>query len=369
MKKILLALIILSAIAAVACDDTPQTGSVFQDHQGVTYDDGSGLSDIMDGKDFFYGNLHAHTTYSDGTGTPAEGYQWARDNAGFDFYAVTDHAEQVSSGEWDDTGVQANLFTVDNVFVAIRGFEWSHTKGHANVYNTSNYTSALRSTSLSSFADWVDANNGLAQFNHPGRESNMFNDFSYDKSITDNVVSIETGNKGSGNNHGEYLSKFPTCLKRGWRVAPTNNQDNHGLSTNSHRTVMIANALTYNSLMEAYAARRVYSSDDPNMRVVFKVGAHWMGEVVNISAGNYTAIIRVEDDEPISKIEIISYDDTLVTSLTVSGTQNYVEWNPVLNVNSDAFYYVKVYGADTNNDESAYSEQIAVTAPIWLNVQ
>jgi hypothetical protein len=39
----------------------------------------------------FFGNLHSHTALSDGSGTPAEAYERARDTAGLDFLAITEH--------------------------------------------------------------------------------------------------------------------------------------------------------------------------------------------------------------------------------------------------------------------------------------
>jgi hypothetical protein len=39
----------------------------------------------------FFGNLHSHTSLSDGSGTPAEAYEHARDTAGLDFLALTEH--------------------------------------------------------------------------------------------------------------------------------------------------------------------------------------------------------------------------------------------------------------------------------------
>ena len=47
----------------------------------------------------FFGNLHSHTALSDGSGTPAEAYEHARDTAGLDFLAITEHnhAQQVTS--------------------------------------------------------------------------------------------------------------------------------------------------------------------------------------------------------------------------------------------------------------------------------
>jgi hypothetical protein len=38
----------------------------------------------------FFGNLHSHTALSDGSSTPAEAYERARDVAGLDFLAITD---------------------------------------------------------------------------------------------------------------------------------------------------------------------------------------------------------------------------------------------------------------------------------------
>jgi hypothetical protein len=39
----------------------------------------------------FYGNPHSHTSYSDGTGTPEEAYEFGSKVPGLDFLAVTDH--------------------------------------------------------------------------------------------------------------------------------------------------------------------------------------------------------------------------------------------------------------------------------------
>lgn len=39
----------------------------------------------------YFGNLHSHTAVSDGSGTPAEVYENARDIAGLDFLALTEH--------------------------------------------------------------------------------------------------------------------------------------------------------------------------------------------------------------------------------------------------------------------------------------
>ena len=106
----LIAYIALLLLFVAGCGDLPEAGSVFDDHTASVFNDGAGLADVMDGKNFFFGNLHSHTSYSDGEGTPGETFAWARDTAGYDFYAVTDHAEQLTEAEWLDTGTQADAY-------------------------------------------------------------------------------------------------------------------------------------------------------------------------------------------------------------------------------------------------------------------
>lgn len=89
------------------------------------------------GMDFCFGNLHSHTACSDGTGTPEEAFRWARDSAGFDFCAITDHAEQLTAQKCGDTRARADQFDADGRFAALAGFEWTGEPAHVCVYNTS----------------------------------------------------------------------------------------------------------------------------------------------------------------------------------------------------------------------------------------
>ena len=51
----------------------------------------------------FFGNLHSHTSYSDGTGTPSQAYKHARDAAKLEFLAITEHNHRLAeSGASDD---------------------------------------------------------------------------------------------------------------------------------------------------------------------------------------------------------------------------------------------------------------------------
>jgi hypothetical protein len=51
----------------------------------------------------YFGNLHSHTSFSDGSGTPDEAYKYARDVGDLDFLAVTEHNHE-GAGPTKGTG-------------------------------------------------------------------------------------------------------------------------------------------------------------------------------------------------------------------------------------------------------------------------
>ncbi|NPV58268.1 MAG: CehA/McbA family metallohydrolase, partial [Actinobacteria bacterium] len=325
---------------------------------------------LSGGMNHYYGNLHSHTSYSDGTGTPAEAFAWARDTAGFDFYVITDHAESLTEEEWRDTGVQADAFDRAGEFVALRGFEWSHSvDGHLCVFGTGDFTDAYETSDLDSFYAWIDERDAVAQFNHPARFETHFDGFVFREDVSDNVCLYETGNGPSGNNTGVHLERYPLALDQGWRLAPADNQDNHSLYAYSHRTVVVSPALTRDGILRALRERRVYSSDDPDMEVVFKQGASWMGSVVGGCGDAVRFDVAVEDDEEIVSLELVSAGGAVAAKKEFAEAEDSraVAWSPEVKVEENAYFYLKVTERDENGDDPlGRGEQVAVTAPIWL---
>jgi hypothetical protein len=361
----LVASFILVALLSLSCSE--EDGVESNQQANGEGDIRAELEAALDGMNFFFGNLHSHTGYSEGEGTAEEAFQWARNEARYDFYAITDHAEFLTAEEWQETAEQADAFNEDGTFVALRGFEWSNPFfGHANVFHTEDFTSAILSFFLRWFYDWVDDNEGLAQFNHPGREKNLFGNMAYDEPLADNFFAVETGNKDDGNNDSTFLPYYPLFLDRGWRLAPTNNQDNHSLETGPNRTAFIGGQLTRQSLLEAMRSRRLYSSDDPNVRVVFKLGTAWMGSAVETPERNVEFTAIVEDDEPITYLELISNGGAVVNSKAFEDDERIVSWHPTVEVLGEAYYYLQVTTANEWEEDGEDPVQMAVTAPIWI---
>jgi len=84
----------------------------------------------------YHGNLHSHTSYSDGRGTPEQAYAHASKYA--NVLAVTDHCYFLKipvNGQSKTylTQQAARNATIPGKFVGLQGFEWTAGSGHINV--------------------------------------------------------------------------------------------------------------------------------------------------------------------------------------------------------------------------------------------
>jgi hypothetical protein len=95
-----------------------------------------------------WGDIHTHTKYSDGRGTPDEMYEFARNYSSIDFCAVSDHAFTTTDWMWDDLQRAAKQYNEPGRFVTFLGYEWSGTTdvgGDHNVYTTADSMPLYRS--------------------------------------------------------------------------------------------------------------------------------------------------------------------------------------------------------------------------------
>jgi len=85
------------------------------------------------GNQVFFGEIHHKTANSDGIGTCAESYAYARDVAGLDFSAVADHE---GGRDWPQNIAAVKECYEPGRFVSLLGFEHSSSSqfGHRNVY-------------------------------------------------------------------------------------------------------------------------------------------------------------------------------------------------------------------------------------------
>lgn len=228
----------------------------------------------------FYGDLHNHTGYSDGTGRPGTALRQMRAR-GLHFAAITDHGEFFErdtlvreARKWEATAQQVAALSSDE-FVAIRGFEWSSPRqGHSNVWCSAAYTGydATGDHSMQAFYAWltqaqpVPGEQVLASFNHPGRELACFDGCAYMPSLDDRLVVLECFNRSD-----EYGEAYFRALDRGWHVGAIGVSDHHGDDWGNPtlpRAGVIAPVLTLPSLQNALIARHVFATRSPTLMLL-----------------------------------------------------------------------------------------------------
>ena len=335
-------------------------------------------------KNLYFGQLHSHTNISDGTGTVDDAYQYAENNAKVDFLAVTDHsnwfdndtkaslADGSMSVAWNKGLNAADKYNKDGDFVAIYGYEmtWSGSTGgygHINTFNTPGFET--RTNSKMDLKNYYNAlktqKQSMSQLNHPGKTFGDFSDFAYyDAEIDKQVTLIEVGNgEGAIRGSGYFPSYeyYTRALDKGWHVAPTNNQDNHKGkwgNANTARTVVEASDLSRESVYDAIKERRVYATEDENLKISYEVNGNTMGSIIP-QTDLLEFNVNVEDinsGDNIKKISIIGDGGKVVKSIDNinSTTKN---WSFTLDKSTSSYYYVRVDQADSD---------IAVTSAVWV---
>ncbi|MBO4419818.1 MAG: S-layer homology domain-containing protein, partial [Oscillospiraceae bacterium] len=212
----------------------------------------------------------------------------------------------------------------------------------------------------------------ISQFNHPGKTFGNFDNFAGYTTKRDDVLNlIEVGNgegKVGGSSYFPSYEQYDLCLSMGWHVAPTNNQDNHKGNwgdSNTCRDVILTDDFSEIGLYRALDARRVYSTEDQNLRIFYELEVagetYKLGDIASVSedAQPDKVTVKVNISEPdrtdlISTVEVIGEGARVLKRIDVNNT--YYDGDILLD-NTDGYYYVRVTEADG---------QIAVTAPVWV---
>ena len=357
----------------------------------------------------FFGNLHSHTALSDGSGTPAEAYEHARDVAGLDFLAITEHnhaqAGDIAGNHALYTGPgslslipTANSFTEEGRFIGLYGQEFSTigSGNHMNVIDAPRVIDVANGQVRTLVETWLPANLDtqgqppLLLLNHPNTSGSPRNleygidDFGGDtaawlKALDAHAPLINLIN-GPSHAAGAHLppgapseNELHRYLNLGLHVAPTADQDNHkrnwGDATDA-RTAVLAATLTKASLLTALKQRHVYATEDRNLRLVYRLnnelsGSRIVGASVPAPGSILTLSLAVaDDDEPAAGYVVEVFSDEVggegvasvirTQAITGNGTHSITG---VTYQGGAQYVYLRVRQGDGNR---------AWTAPVWL---
>lgn len=361
---------------------------------------------------YYFGNLHAHSDYSDGNQdnpglTPYDNYQYAMASQCMDYLGISEHNHFTSNNNPGnrlstyELGVsQATNFTNANPgFIALYGMEWGviSNGGHVLVYGngmnnlwgwetgsgpwgaTSNYHELVAKsdyTGASGLFRKVNANSGsqtFATLAHPGDTDygNLSNN-AY-SAVNDSAIvaaAVENGPSASTNttysnpaSSMSYLWYYQKLLAKGYHLAPTIDHDNHNTTfgrTTYSRTAVVAPALTKAEIINGFRNMHVYATQDCDTKVEFTVNTKIMGSILTAAGAPviYVQLLDATTSLAGAVIKVMygvpgsNIMPVEIYSATGS-TLNFID-NDLANA-ATGYYYIDV----TNGTKKM------VTAPVW----
>ncbi len=357
------------------------------------------------GFQYLYGNLHSHSSYSDGnkedtTKKPIHDFRYGRDANCMDFLGISEHNHSGAGMSLPDYNLgfnDANTVNLEvgpsgNSMVTLWGMEWGVISGggHVLVYGFDNQLIGWEASNNNIFCAKNDyaslfnlvngQTNAFATLAHPNRNfldfGNIVNNYSAsaDNAIVGSV--IESGPAFSTNvsysnfpSPLEYFEYYKAMLAKGYKLGPTMDGDNHYFTfgrQSTNRMVILANSKTRGDIISAIKEMRFYASNDCNAKIDFKCFNNVMGtslshanvpsitfNITDVDAGEATDSIyiyggKVGDPAPFEPIKKYANTSSIV-----------FDANDVLNVQPDntTYYYFTVAKQVDGNR--------TISAPIW----
>lgn len=357
---------------------------------------------------FYFGNLHCHSAYSDGnkdsatsgTNNPGNSYSYAKGSYHMDFLGIADHNHYSSLNnpgmhvaDYAKGLFQADTANREGSFVCMYGMEWGaiDNGGHVVTYGipgligwesgsglwgpTNNYDIFCGKTDYTSLWKIINSYpNAFSTLAHP--QTNDFNslvesayDIVADSAVTGTAIrngaAFSTTNDYTDPVPTSYVSVYLKALAKGFHVGPVCDQDNHYTNfgrTNRIRTVVLAKNLKRDSITAAYKAMRFYGTDDWNAQVDFTINGNFMGSDITAATNSAIQVTITDPDitDTTSKIEIFygvpgsGTNATVLQSATLTNTLNF---NHVTSLNDKFYYFIKITQKDGD---------LIYTAPIWV---
>jgi hypothetical protein len=330
---------------------------------------------VSDGPRVLWGDLHGHSGLSDGTGSPHEYLQYARDVAGLDVVALTDHdhwgmtALSRHPELWEEIRRQTELFHQPDRFVTLLGYEWtSWIYGHRHVLYFSDRGEVLSS---------IDP-----RYEHPrqlwkalrGKSALTFAHHSAGGPIATDwriapdpvlepvaeIVSVH-GSSEATDSPGLIYDAVPGSFVRdaldlGYRFGFIGSGDGHdghpGLAhlaaPSGGLAALVTEDLSRQGVLEALRSRRVYATNGPRILLRVELGSQPMGstlEMNGLSPEGVSLEGSVASPSPVAAIDIV-HNEGIKSSIRGDGSRELDFLYQLTGFSSGDYVYVRVVQED-----------------------
>ncbi len=341
-----------------------------------------------DSLNIFWGDLHLHSSISDGIGTIDESYAKSRYHYQLDFAALTDHewfvGNQLLPSEWELIQLIGRQFEAPEEFVAIPAYEWTTARvprgfGHKNVYFKKwgrpifSYRTDARVTPA--LFDSLSKTGGIAIPHHIGWTGI---DWGNHDQVTQPVVEIVSehgafefmGNQPIMHRGGMPGNFVRDGLAQGLVFGLIGSSDSHGLiyhhgispkrdSRQTGRVAVLLASLARPTIFNALNTRACYATSGVPILMDFKINGSRQGSQI---AGKAPPTIRfdIAGTAPLKQVEIIR-DNQVIMVFGKDNREGYGIRKTITDANlvpGQHWYYLRVIQED---------QEMLWSSPIWYD--
>lgn len=341
---------------------------------------------------FYRGNIHAHTAYSDGNkdggscDTPYESFIYAKDALQFDFLGISEHNHSgagMSLSSYSKGLAEADSANDDSSFVSMYGMEWGTISGGGHVviygvdsligWEAGDYHIYNAKTDYDSiFRKVAGRSNAFAYLAHP--DISDYDSICYKprKAVYDQAIiglAVRSGSAFSEDttysdpSSSSYYARYKDLLGLGYHLGPGIDHDNHYTTFGKHtpaRLVVLATELTKEKIFEALQQSRFYASDDWNVEVDFTVNGSYMGSKLEENA-DPSFKVNVYDPDTTDSIKYIRLKHGVPgsgnnpLSAATSNDDTSLTYTHSINDGDEYYYYLEIRQYD---DDMIYSAPV-----------
>jgi hypothetical protein len=328
------------------------------------------------GPNIYWGDLHGHSNFSDGTGLPEDYFGYARDVAALDVVSLTDHDHfgmvflDASPELWEEIRLQAARFHAPGRFVTLLGYEWtSWIYGHRHVLYFGEEGEVLSSIDEASdhpqeLWEKLRGKNALTVAHHSAGGP-IATDWSIppDPEL-EPVTEIVSGHGSSEAADSPKVIHRPVegnfardALDRGYKLGFIGSGDGHdghpgltwiGQYPTGGLAAIIADELTREGVLAALRARRVYATSGPRIYLRCALNGHPMGSSLKAEEleGEAALFLAVVGTSPLERVDLIR-TGKVVDSLRGEGSLEVTLQATLEGLASGEYVYARVVQADS----------------------